>query len=232
MSKKLLMVKHMPGPCTDRVSQTARRLGFEPVWAHVYAGEDLPAPNGEYAGAVVYGGAQSANDDQEHEFIGRELRWIENWVAAGKSYFGICLGAQTLARALGGKVERHPERLWEVGYVPINATQQGRDVFPENLQVYHWHNEGFTVPEGGELLASGQTFPQQAFRMSEKVYGIQFHPEVTPMIYARWMNEAAYCLEEPGAHDTERQFRDAALYHEPLGDWLKDFMRGWLSTAD
>ena len=232
MSKKILLVRHMVGSGTDRVSQLLGRFGFEVEWRDIYAGEELPAPNGAYAGAVVYGGVQSANDDQEHEYIGRELRWIEDWVGAGKPYLGICLGAQTLARAMGGKVERHPDKLWEIGYFPIQATAAASDVLPDQMHVYHWHNEGFTVPKGGELLASGPTFPQQAFRMNEKVYGFQFHPEVTPMIYARWMNSAGYCLEEPGAHDIDRQFKDAVRYHDPLGDWLKGFMKHWLGQFE
>jgi GMP synthase (glutamine-hydrolysing) len=93
------------------------------------------------------------------------------------------------------------------------------------MQVYHWHTEGFEVPAGGELLAQGEVFPNQAFRLGEHAYGLQFHPETTVPIFSTWMAEAGHMLSWPGAQPREEQFA-TALEHDPvLADWLDRFLQ-------
>lgn len=53
-------------------------------------------------------------------------------------------------------------------------------------KVYHWHREGFDLPAGADLLATGDTFPNQAIRVGPAAYGIQFHPELTYAMMNRW----------------------------------------------
>ena len=79
-----------------------------------------------------------------------------------------------------------------------------------------------------ELLATGDIFPHQAFRIGTRAYGLQFHPEVTPEVFQRWIREASHMLAESGAHSGERQVRDAERFDQPLADWLARFMDSWL----
>lgn len=225
---KVLLVVHAAGPRIDRVSQRIAERGYEVRWWHCHRGDALPGPDAGYDALVVYGGPQSANDAESVDYLAEEIRGIERWVAAEKPFLGLCLGGQLLCRALGGHVAPHPEGRWEVGYEPIRATPAGAGLFPEELQVYHWHKEGFSVPEGCELLATGETFPNQAFRYGASAYALQFHPEVTPAIMARWTEKAAHCLEEPGAQPAAKQFCDSQRYHAPLGAWLEGFLGRWL----
>ncbi|MEX0923103.1 MAG: gamma-glutamyl-gamma-aminobutyrate hydrolase family protein [Rhodovibrionaceae bacterium] len=225
---RVLLVVHAPGPRIDRVSQRIAERGYEVRWWHSYRGDPIPGPEDGYEAMVVYGGAQSANDSGSLDFLAQEIRSIEAWVKAEKPFLGICLGGQLLCRALGGSVAPHPEGCWEVGYEPIEATEAGAGLFPETLHVYHWHKEGFSLPHGCELLAAGETFPNQAFRYGPSAFGLQFHPEVTPAIMCRWTEQAAHCLAEPGAQPATKQFCDARRYHAPLGDWLDGFLDRWL----
>lgn len=228
---RVLLVVHAAGPRIDRVSQRIAERGYDVRWWHSYRGHPIPGPRDGYEAMVVYGGAQSANDAESVDFLAEEIRGIESWVGAEKPLLGICLGGQLLSRALGGKVERHPEGRWEVGYEQIKATPAGAGLFPETLHVYHWHKEGFSVPEGCELLATGEAFPNQAFRYGTAAYGLQFHPEVTPAIMCRWTEKAAHCLAEPGAQPAAKHFCDSQRYHAPLGAWLDGFLDHWLPDA-
>ena len=225
---RVLLVVHAAGPRIDRVSQRIAERGYDVRWWHSYRGDPIPGPQDGYAAMVIYGGAQSANDADSLDFLAAELRGIEAWLAAEKPLLGICLGGQLLCRALGGKVTPHPQGHWEVGYEPIRATPAGADLFPAELQVYHWHKEGFSVPQSCELLATGEAFPNQAFRYGTSAYALQFHPEVTPAIMSRWTEKAAHCLAEPGAQPAAKHFCDSQRYHAPLGDWLDKFLGRWL----
>ena len=57
----------------------------------------------------------------------REIDWIGVPLRDKKPYLGICLGAQMMARHLGGRVYPHPQGHAEVGYYPIRPTPAGRD---------------------------------------------------------------------------------------------------------
>ena len=188
--------------------------------------------NGEdYAGAIVLGGVQSANDAESAPYLRREIDWIGRWVAADRPYLGICLGGQLLARALGARVAPHQDGWSEIGYFPVYATPPGAALIPDGMHVYHWHREGFELPEGAELLARGDTFPHQAFRYGSKVYGLQFHPEVTLSVAAAWSRESAEHLARPGAQSAEQQEAAGRRFDAALHSWLDGFLDHWLAAA-
>jgi GMP synthase (glutamine-hydrolysing) len=205
--------------------------GYRIEWCAPGKGEVLPAPGPEHIGAIVYGGAESANDDATKPYLRTELDWIERWLATGKPFLGFCLGGQMLARVLGARVDAHPEAFYEIGYVPIEATAAADGFLDGVSHVYHWHHEGFTLPDGAELLATGPVFPNQAFRYGAQVYGLQFHPEVTVPVMTRWMDEAGHMLAQPNAHPRARQLADAERFDAPLAAWLGRFLDGWLDAA-
>ena len=231
MGGKVLLIDHPVGKRDDRASQLLAARGYALDWRCPGNGESLPEPGPEHCAAVVYGGPESANDVESKAYIRQETDWIGRWIAAERPFLGICLGAQMLARVLGAPVSRHPEGLYEIGYVPIASTAAGNGFLPEPLHVFHWHKEGFEVPEGAELLATGPTFPNQAFRYGRRAYGIQFHPEVTGAVMNRWIDEASHMLAEPGAHDAGRQRSDARRFDRPMSLWLDTFLDQWLGDT-
>ena len=87
------------------------------------------------------------------------------------------------------------------------------------------------MPQTAQLLASGPVFPNQAFRYGEKAYGIQFHPEVTPAVFSRWIEEAGHMLEEPGAQPAEQHHAGAAEHDGAMADWLNSFIDHWLEEV-
>ena len=231
MSGTVILIDHPVGQRDDRASRILTERGYRVEWCSPGKGETLPEPGPGHIGAIVYGGAESANDDATKPYLRTELDWIERWLETGKPFLGLCLGGQMLARVLGARVDPHPESLYEIGYVPID-TAVGADGFLDGVShVYHWHHEGFTVPAGAELLATGPVFPNQAYRYGRNAYGLQFHPEVTVPVMTRWMKEAGHMLEYPNAHPRARQLADAERFDAPLGSWLERFLDGWLGTG-
>lgn len=230
---RVLLIVQMAQARDDRVSRWLAAAGYRLDWRFMSNGDTLPDPRDDYDAVVVYGGPQSANDDAATTpFIRDELDFIRAWSDRDKPFLGLCLGAQLLARAHGGAVRHHPEGLSEIGYYPLRPTAAGEGLMPPPMRAYHWHSEGFEVPPGGELLAEGETFPNQAFRLGRHAYGLQFHPETTVPIFRTWMAEAPQMLDAPGAQDRETQFRYALDHDAPLAAWLESFLPRWLGRDE
>ncbi len=226
---KILLVVQRKGSDPGRVGSALETMGYELDIRVASEGHVLPATMDGHAGAVVFGGPMSANDDSILPYIGIELEWIPRALESGKPFLGICLGCQLLARALGARVAPHPDGLHEIGYFPVSPTDAGRDLFDGPLCVYQWHGDGFELPSGSELLAKGKTFANQAFRYGETAYGVQFHPEVTAAIVERWTTLAAHKLSLAGAQSREEHFSGHRRHEQAMIGWLKRFLERWLA---
>jgi len=231
MKKRVLCVVHDDGPKDDRASGFLAGAGHEIAWVCPAEGEALPSVTDGFDAAIVYGGVQSANDHDTHDYIRRELDWIRDWVALERPYLGLCLGGQLLARSLGGKVRPHPNGLHERGYVEIHPTEAGASLLDRPLHVYQWHFEGFEVPEGGELLFTGGTYPHQGLRYGRNAFGFQFHPECTPAMMVRWMDLDGDTPKKLGVHGHERQLADSARYDAPMAAWFTVFLERWIAEV-
>ena len=214
------MLRHMKRMQGDRVSTALMARGFELDYRCPAEGEPLPRSDEGHELAVVYGGVQSANDDG---YIQAEIEWIRDWVEAGRSYLGLCLGGQLLARAFGAQVSGHPEGQHEIGFVRIRPAG-APDFLPSPLHVYQWHKEGFELPSDATLLAKGDIFPNQAFGYGDAAFAIQFHPEVTPEIMLEWMEHSEASLSAPGASPRQTQLEDARRHNGAIDDWLDGFL--------
>jgi GMP synthase-like glutamine amidotransferase/DNA-binding CsgD family transcriptional regulator len=129
---------------------------------------------------VCMGGPQSAYDESHHPWLAEEKAMIGEAARAGVPFFGICLGAQLLAAALGAEVFRGPEP--ELGLNPMFLTDDARRdpvyrAFPDDVEVFEWHQDHFDLPEGSVRLARSPRYPNQAFRWGSVAYGLQPHLE-------------------------------------------------------
>src|SRR5262249_32493473 len=134
-------------------------------------GEPLPETMAGHSGAVIFGGAVSANDADE--VVLREVGWIGIALKEKAAAPGLVRGAQLLARHRGGKVEFDPEERAEMGYYPLLTTAEGQALgaFPDH--VYQWHREGCELPAGARRLAtSNGAFPNQAFACGPAAVGV------------------------------------------------------------
>jgi GMP synthase-like glutamine amidotransferase len=128
--------------------------------------------------AVVMGSAESAYDDRVPWLAG-ELRWIERALEVGVPVLGVCFGGQALARVLGGTVARAARS--ERGFLTL--TSSDHDLVPPGPWMA-FHYDAFTVPPGGELIAST---PDAAHAFTHGPHmGLQFHPEISPGVFEAW----------------------------------------------
>jgi GMP synthase-like glutamine amidotransferase len=156
-------------------------------------GEALPANAGGFHGAVVLGGPQSAADDGTSPYIPRLLDLMRAFADANRPILGICLGAQLLARAHGERVYKHS--LMERGFKPVTSTPAGAadpvmGALGPVLHIMQWHYDTFELPKDAVLLATGPDCANQAFRLGDSQYGLQFHPEVNAEIIRDWVSRA------------------------------------------
>lgn len=200
-------------------------------WCYPADGDSFPAIEA-YSGVISFGGASSANDCQTLPWVKSELDFIEQCLAHERGFFGICLGAQLLARVLGSTVSAHPSAVREVGYTLVEPTADSGDFLTTPMKVMQWHGEGFELPQGSTLVATGEEFPNQAFRYTDRVYGVQFHPEVNPQALAIW-HERNKKRETGVLTDAERslQMQDALAHDEDITRWLGGFLQKWCESS-
>ena len=203
-------------------------MGYATDVRRVCLGDPLPAPNGEHAGAVIFGGPMNVGDEDQFPFLRLEKRWIGQVLESGIPFLGVCLGGQMLAEVLGAPVELHPGGRHEIGYHPIRATDAGKRLFAGELAVYQWHSYGFGLPAGAVRLATSDSFETQAFRYADRAYAIQFHPEVTPKMVDRWTDGGADKLKWPGAQSKAEQLRLTPRHQPRIRAWLRGFLHHWL----
>jgi GMP synthase (glutamine-hydrolysing) len=229
MATDILIVLHSESSAPGRIGQLLAAKGFRLDIRRPCLGDPLPETLERHAGTVIFGGPMSANDSDD--WIAREIDWIGVSLKEEKPFLGVCLGAQMLAKHLGGTVGPHADGHVEIGYYPIKPTLEGEPLGPWPKHVYHWHREGLTLPTGAVRIATGDTFENQAFQYGPKAFGIQFHPEVTRLTMHRWGVLGAHRFIMPGAQDS-RAHLDANLVHDgPVKQWLSGFLDRWLVPA-
>lgn len=150
-----------------------------------------------YAGIVVMGGPMGAYEDDAHPWLTAEKRLIAEAVAAGRPYWGVCLGAQLLAACLGARVV--PGSRPELGVLPVRLTDAAATdpVFtgaPRQFETLQWHGDTYELPAGAVRLAESDLYEQQAFVIG-RAYALQFHLEVDSCLAAEWMAIPAYVEE-------------------------------------
>lgn len=164
-------------------------------------GEAIPSldgPNGIHYDALwVMGGPMDVWEETEHPWLKAEKQAIRDWVQVqGKPYMGLCLGHQLLGSALGGKVGKMEKA--EVGILDVNLTEAGRadPLFAgigNPFQALQWHGAAvLEAPEGAVILAESPVCANQAMRIGDLAYGLQYHTELTMKTVGEWGEVPAY----------------------------------------
>lgn len=226
----VLVVLHQEHSTPGRVGLRLVERGYRLDIRRPRFGDPLPDSLADYAGAIIFGGPMSANDDDD--FIRIETEWIKVPLAEGIPFLGLCLGAQMLARHLGASVTRHPEGRVEVGYYPLRPTEVGQRLMSWPDRVHHFHNEGFDLPGGSVLLAEGDVFRNQAFSYGPSAFAIQFHIELTNAMVGRWTRSMSQRQRpyQPGAQVAAEHFAGRALHDWKTATFLETFLDHWLAS--
>jgi GMP synthase (glutamine-hydrolysing) len=130
-----------------------------------------------------------------------------------------------LVKHLGGKVQPDTGGRVEIGWYPLRTTEKGRLLMQHWPQmVYHFHKEGFDLPRGADLLAEGDTYPNQAFRYGGSAWGLQFHAELTRAMMQRWVVHGAERFTMPNAQAGSAHLEGRMMFDTPLKAWLSNFL--------
>jgi GMP synthase (glutamine-hydrolysing) len=154
----------------------------------LHLGDPFPDDLRRFKAIVSLGGDLDADDETGFPFLRDEAIFLRRAVVASVPLLGIGLGAQILARALGGSVRRAPveERGWStVRLTPAGESDPLFAGIASPLRVFQWQRQTFTLPPGAELLATADACRNQAFRFAMS-WGIQFHPEVDAETIESW----------------------------------------------
>lgn len=158
----------------------------------VYEGQALPEDLSGLDGLVVMGGDMSVTSDEGFPSRRTELALLQEALARRVPVLAVCLGAQLLAAAGGGIALRGSSGL-ELGWIPVTVTAAAaKDPLfadlPPQLEVLSWHEDTFDLPPGATLLATGEQYGNQAFRLGASAWGLQFHIEVDVEAVDAWLD--------------------------------------------
>ena len=200
--------------CGRTVPPLVPRRGDFPDWFRAGLGLDAalapaidlpsgaePPPIEDLAGAVVTG-SPAMFTGAEPWSLGAEA-WLARAHRGGLPILAVCYGHQLLARALDGAADWNP-RGREIGTVEVELTEAGeRDSLlgglGSPLVVQESHSQSVTrLPDGAVLLAANARDPHQAFRLGERSWGVQFHPEFDAEIMRGYLAHRAGDLREEG----------------------------------
>jgi GMP synthase (glutamine-hydrolysing) len=207
-SRPVLVIEHASDAGLDLMSGM---FGSRLRVLRPYLGDRMPDlffEDGQgYTGLIVLGGEMGSWDDEVAPWLPATRRLLADAVRQQLPTLGICLGAQLLAAACGGRVERGAAGL-ELGLAPVTplaacTTDPFFGRVDRTLEadrpggergawaVYQYHYDAVTrLPSDAELIVTGQPYPDQGFRVGSAAWGVQYHPEVSTRGFVHWVDSA------------------------------------------
>ncbi|MBX6383319.1 MAG: type 1 glutamine amidotransferase [Microbispora sp.] len=224
MRERLIVIEHEADAGLGLFAGWLEGAGVETEVVRPYKGE--PVPGRATGGLLVLGGSADAWDDEACDWLPATRDLLARAVDEGVPTLGICLGAQLMTLACGGTVERGEAGLeiglGEIEPLPEAAADPLLSALPDGpVRAIQYHYDAMTtLPEGAVRLATGTRYPNQAYRLGDRAWAVQFHPEASPEIFASWTAGGALPPERAGELNAQV---------EAAGDELK---RTWRPFAE
>lgn len=226
--KELIVVKHVPFEGPGFIGSWAGEKSIDIVEVNAWD-KNFPKIK-DNQGVVLMGGPMSVNDDLD--FIKKEEIWVKNLLEKDTPLLGVCLGAQMIAKALGGSVYKSKEK--EVGWFPIYLDEKIEDeslleIFRDQEIVFHWHGEIFDTPKGSTRLFFNGISPCQGFYKGRAV-GFQFHMETTLETAKLLIDNCPEDIEEGGDFvESELLIMNDSKRFEKINTLMSNFLDWWMS---
>ncbi|PZV17539.1 MAG: GMP synthase [Leptolyngbya sp.] len=223
----ILVVQHVEA---DPVGILGRYLEVNGAWLHTWlVPQRSTPPHGTYNGLIVLGGPMNACDDENFPYLARVVELIQQFHREGKPVLGLCLGAQLIARAFGGRVYQNEKP--ELGFTSLfpvaGAKEPWLQDYPPGMPMMQWHFDTFELPVGAKLLLTNEVCTNQAFRMGSNIYGLQFHPEVTPEIVMNWIAFKTEWIEANYPHLFEQLREQLVLHWVQAAQFTEKLANAW-----
>lgn len=188
MPKTAIVIRHVHFEDIGSFETVLAEAGYRPDYRDIGCADLRQIDPVETDLLIVLGGPIGVYEADIYPFLNDEIALLRRRLAAARPTFGICLGAQLMAAALGAAVK--PTGLKEIGFSPLRLTTAGRNSVLRHLAdvpVLHWHGDMFDIPGGAALLAQTDLCPHQAFAIGRNILGVQFHPEAEASGFERWL---------------------------------------------
>ncbi len=191
MVTRALVVQHTAAEGPGTLAGWLPEAGVELVVVAAHEGAPVPTDPAGFDALVVLGGPQQAYDDASAPWLAATKQLLAAAVRDRTPVLAICLGAQLLAAATGGRVARGDEGLEAGARLVAKRDAAWEDELfadvPFTPTVVQWHEDAIVdLPPGAVLLASSSRYPHQAFRLGPRAWAVQFHLEVDAAMVRRW----------------------------------------------
>lgn len=235
---KILVFQHVPYEPLGTLDPLLKDAGFRIRYVN-FGRDPHQRPSLEkYEALIVLGGPMNAHQIDTYPNLATEVDVIREAVESGMSVLGICLGAQLLAKAIGGQVSRNAVR--EIGWYDVQLTAAGRadpviSSFAATQRVFQWHEDGISLPGGAEHLATSPASAVQAFRCGDHAYGFQFHLEVDASLVERWLTvpgNQPMLAAEAGRVEPETIRKQTAQWIGELQELSRQTFSRWIDRFD
>lgn len=235
---KVLVFQHVPFEPLGTLDPLLKNAGFRIRYVNFGREPDSRPVLEGYEALIVLGGPMNSDQIDTYPNLITEVSIIREAVERGMSILGICLGAQLLAKALGGSVSRNETR--EIGWYDVEMTEAGLtdpvlSSFAQRQEVFQWHEDGINLPPSAKLLAGSPASPVQAFRHGEHAYGFQFHLEADRPLIERWLSVPAHAetlAEEEGHIDADAIRHQIGQSIGPLQELSRETFSRWIDRFE
>lgn len=228
---RILIIQHSAADRPAVVSEVIDQLGH--VVQSIRLDRQDPIPTSVEADVLMmFGGAISLTSEHLPGWVAQEQALIRDYVNQGRRVFGICLGAQMLASALGAEVRRNdqPEIGWQdVERVRETPASNLADVFPDRWKTLQWHQDTFGIPPGATRLFQSQACKNQAFVIEDRVFGFQFHMEADPKTVMTFLAVSEKWKQTGPFVQSETEITEGIEEHLPAqAETLRAFLESFL----
>jgi GMP synthase (glutamine-hydrolysing) len=213
--KPTLIVTHLPDRASGLVRDCLRAAGCTVIERNPGDRDALPESD-EISGLVSLGGRQSATRVDADPFVAAEVDLLARALEREVPVLGMCLGAQLLAVAAGGRVRPtgHMNAGWpDLELLPDAAGDPVFSAFPARLPVLKWHEDIIDLPPGALELGVTPGPGAALFRVGACAWGSQAHVELTPAMLDAWLVDPTDVADITGAGHDIAQFRAASRRH-------------------
>jgi GMP synthase-like glutamine amidotransferase len=216
-----------------RLGDWLRATGAQVDVRRAWVAADLPDSLDGADALIVLGGDMGAMDDAAHPWLADVRALLRDAVTRQLPTLGVCLGAQLLAAANGGRVERNPlGPEYGAQLIAKRAAAATDPLFaplPITPDVVQWHVDAITaLPPGALQLASSPGCDVQAFRLGRLAWGVQFHIETTPQIVRDWAQADADLLD---GYDVEQILDRADAVHADVAEVWQPFVTAFVDIV-
>ncbi len=180
---------------------------------------------------IILGGPISVNDTGAYPFLKDEIALAAHRIARKLPILGLCLGAQIIAKAIGGEVR--PAAQKEIGWGPLELTAQGQGSLLSHLAdapVLHWHGEVCELPNDIPSLARTEACAIQAFQVGATCLGLQFHAEAGTTGIEPWLIGHTLEIETTPGVTVEKLRDDTRRFGPALEKSGTRFFEAWLDS--